>query len=126
MGDRGNICIREGNEEVWLYTHWGGSAIFADLRTALGRRQRWDEAPYLTRIIFDTMSAGAQGEETGYGIWSSQMDNEHATLVVDVANQLVFVMPSDWDGKDTAKTFLRKFTFEEYLANDTPDKLQGL
>lgn len=126
MGDRGNICIREGKEEVYLYTHWEGSDIFNDLRTALGRRQRWDDAPYLTRIIFDTMSAGAQGEDTGYGIWATQCDNEHSIPVVDVTNQMVYIMPADWDGKDTDKRFLRKFTFEEYLANDTPLKLKGL
>ena len=89
MGDRGNICIKEGIEEVWLYTHWGGSGIREVVRTALAKRLRWNNAPYLARIIFDVLTDGSHGEETGFGIWSSICDNGHEPVIVNVETQKV-------------------------------------
>lgn len=92
MGDRGNIAVvqRDGGL-IFLYTHWGGSSISDDLRTALARRQRWDDGPYLTRIIFDEMAYEWHGTETGFGISTDICDNEHDILVVNPNTQKVYV-----------------------------------
>ena len=102
MGDRGNIFVRsqyqqpepeEGEEReplgVYLYSHWGGSELPLALKAALSRKQRWDDGPYLTRIIFDEMTKGQQGEETGFGISCVLCDNEHPIIRVDPGNQTV-------------------------------------
>ena len=53
MGDRGNIIVKDGNSEVYLYTHWTGSDLPDVLRSALKRgKSRWNDGPYLARIIF--------------------------------------------------------------------------
>ncbi len=94
MGDRANIVVIDTNEGeelggVVLYTHWSGTELPTTLKTALVRgRERWNDAPYLTRIIFDEMTGGSKGL-TGFGISSMICDNEHTILVVDVARQVV-------------------------------------
>lgn len=95
MGDRANVVVREGKEEVWLYTHWGGTDLPADVRAALAKQWRWNDAPYLARIIFDEMTRGNAGEETGFGIWSGPCDNEHDIIVVDVSKQEVQFWSAD-------------------------------
>jgi len=84
MGDRGNIRVAQGPEapDVFLYSHWGGSDLANVLQVALSRRQRWDDPAYLTRIIFDAMTEGHHGSETGYGVSTCCPDNEHAVLRV--------------------------------------------
>jgi hypothetical protein len=117
MGDRGNIVIKEGQEQVWLYSHWSGSSITSILQRALARKQRWDDAPYLARIIFDTMTEGSHGSETGYGIWTCPLDNEHDILLVDVKAQKVLVMPYGWDGNSNSTIKpINTYTFDEYIA----------
>ena len=63
MGDKGQVLIKDTG--VYLYTYWGGSELQNLVRIALKRNVGWGDVEYLTRIIFDTMSAGEQGEGTG-------------------------------------------------------------
>jgi len=87
MGDRGNIFVRESADKeetrgVYLYSHWGGEELPLVLKRALSRKVRWDDGPYLTRIIFDEMTEGQRGEETGFGISATLGDNEHPIITV--------------------------------------------
>ena len=87
MGDRGNIFVRESADEgetrgVYLYSHLGGEGLPLALKRALQRKQRWDDGPYLTRIIFDEMTKSQHGEETGFGISATLGDNEHPIVTV--------------------------------------------
>lgn len=100
MGDRGNIVVQDQGR-VYLYTHWRGSEIGSLVKKALRRKQRWDDSSYLTRIIFDTMTDGHQGGETGFGISSHIVDNEHPVLVVDVPTQTVWF--EEEEGNETKK-----------------------
>lgn len=90
MGDRAQVKVTDGSEAVYLYTHWNGSQLLDVLRTALARGEgRWDDAPYLTRIIFNEMTKDDITGTTGYGIWSAELDGW--TVVVDVqAGMIVF------------------------------------
>lgn len=75
MGDRANVVVvQHGGKKgartggVFLYTHWGGSELGRTLRDALARAggkgraategNRWDDEPYLVRIIFSEMLFG--------------------------------------------------------------------
>jgi hypothetical protein len=90
MGDRSNIVVKEGKEEVFLYGHWMGLEYIPILAIALNRgKGRWRDPSYLARIIFCDMVREDLDGETGYGIWTSRPDNEHPYLVVDTGKQTV-------------------------------------
>lgn len=122
MGDRGNIVVKQQDGgEVYLYTHWGGTGLANDLQIALAKRWRWNDPAYLTRIIFDVMTTGDHGEETGYGISTSPPDNEHPYLLVDTGEQKVAFthdVKRDWASGNAGGTV---YTFEEYIAVDPDD-----
>jgi len=89
MGDRGNIVVKErGQPPVYLYTHWRGSELKAILRRALAKHWRWDNAPYLARIIFCEMVKGQEDDETGFGI-STYPPDEGTLFTVDISAQTV-------------------------------------
>lgn len=112
MGDRGNIRVASGDGFVYLYSHWGGSELPVTLKEALAREQRWNEESYLARIIFDTMTFGEQGSETGYGIATYAPDSEHPVLTVDCDKQAVITE----DGED--------IPFKDYILMDD-NELRG-
>ncbi len=89
MGDRGNIVVKSGNQQVWFYTHWSGSNIAQVVKTALAKKWRWDDSLYLARIIFCELVKGAEDHETGFGISCRISDNEHDIIVVDTDAQKV-------------------------------------
>lgn len=98
MGDRGNVCIRETTDnvenDVYLYTHWSGAELPEIVRVALAKRWRWNDAPYLTRIIFNELQGDDRGE-TGFGISPTIGDNQYDIVVVDVEAQTVAFVPVD-------------------------------
>jgi hypothetical protein len=91
MGDRGDIYVHEGDAPgVYLYTHWDGSALPHIVQRALISREgrmRWNDAPYLTRIIFEVLIRGNEGQATGYGISAQRSDGR--LIKVDVTAQTV-------------------------------------
>ena len=93
MGDRGNIVIKqEDGNQIYLYTHWGGYSLPVVLQNALKRgKHRWDNEPYLARIIFCEMVKGYEMDLTGFGISTYECDNEHPHLIVDCATQTVTI-----------------------------------
>jgi hypothetical protein len=92
MGDRGNIIVKYNEDIVYLYTHWGGSELYSILRRALGKKERWGDHAYLTRIIFCEMVKDDMEGTTGYGISSTEGDGG-TDIVVDVVKQTVQGQP---------------------------------
>ncbi len=119
MGDRANCIVLqntyEENPPVWLYTHWDGSNLLAMVQKAIQHKQRWEDSPYLTRIIFDTMSAGHQGEETGFGISTSECDNNHHYVVVDPKRQEVRIEDLE------SRYVYHRWTFKEFCTTNLSD-----
>lgn len=106
MGDRGQILIKDIG--VYLYTHWSGCALKALLQDALAKRWRWNDEEYLARIIFDVMSDGSHGEETGFGIGTTEHnDLNNPLLVVDCKKQVVSEIGEEGINKS--------WSFEEFL-----------
>lgn len=120
MGDRRSIIVSAGPEaeaEVVLYSHWLGDRLNDTLRRALDRsRDRWDDAPYLTRIIFCEMVkeddsitddiAATLMSKTGLGIEAIvpgsdnySESNSETDIYVNVKAQTVY------DGEDTVYSF---------------------
>lgn len=104
MGDRGNIIVKDANSEVYLYTHWTGSDLPDVLRAALKRgKSRWNDGPYLARIIFCEMVKGEEMDETGFGI-SSTLGDGGTNITVNVDGQKI----TDHRGREK--------TFTEYVS----------
>ena len=104
MGDRANVLAKENDDDpgVYLYTHWAGTELPHTLQKALAKKWRWDDTAYLARIIFDTMTEGQQGNETGYGI---------STFACDGNDRILEVNCTHLDVKHNGRTW----TFEEYI-----------
>lgn len=131
MGDRGNIFVlmptRDNpNAGVNLYTHWGGTELPESLKRALAKGWRWNDAPYLARIIFDELTEGCHSEETGFGISADMPDNEHVVLVVDCNKQEVRYIPNDYGGGPAPLDVepVRTVSFQEFTDPGT-DIRQG-
>jgi hypothetical protein len=90
MGDRANVIVKTGDEQVCLYSHWGGTELPATLRAAMKRgKDRWHDSPYLARVIFCEMVKGQEMTLTGFGISPSIGDGKDKVLTVDVNEQTV-------------------------------------
>jgi len=98
MGDRANILVKEDekNSGVYLYSHWNGTNLPRTLQRALSKKWQWDDAQYLSRIIFDCMTEHCHGEEGGYGITSGVWDGEGRIVKVKVTEQEVSIGSKTW------------------------------
>lgn len=135
MGDRGNIVVRQApdtnSEDIWFYSHWGGTELPETLKTALAKRWRWTDPTYLARIIFCEMISNSDDlkGECGYGISTSIGDNEHDIIVVDVPTSCVHVLSEKalvnnrLPSKLTAKNTKSIWTFEDYIKLKTLPKI---
>ena len=102
MGCRGQIYMK--NSGVYLYTHWTGDGLKDIVKEALAKNWRWDDEEYLTRIIFDVLTEGDHGSETGYGIGTEiHGDLDNPLITVDVDNQAIYV----GEKKYTFKAFIQ-------------------
>jgi hypothetical protein len=90
MGDRANIAVKEGSDQVFLYAHWSGSELPEVLKSALIRgKGRWSDYPYLARIIFCEMVKGYEMKDTGFGISATVGDGDDRILTVDCVSGTV-------------------------------------
>lgn len=98
MGDRANVKIVEGGRELYFYVHWTGWQLPELVAIGLRRgEERWDDPPYLNRIIFGAILDGDDGT-TGYGISTYVGDGARQTLVVDHDRQCVHLIGADDEG----------------------------
>lgn len=92
MGNRANIVVKTDKTDngIYFYSHWDGDEIGETLKAALSRgKNRWDDEPYLNRIIFSEMINGHILEETGYGITNYVTDGDSNIWEVNHADQTV-------------------------------------
>ena len=120
MGDRANCIVHQNwwksdKPPVWLYTHWSGHQLLGMVQRAIQKRWRWNDPAYLTRIIFDVMTEGRQGEETGFGISTFPQDNEHPYVVVDPREQEVRLEDP------SSRAVKQRWSFEAFCAAKLPD-----
>jgi hypothetical protein len=117
MGERGNIVVRQyGGKHVFLYTHWNGYKLESILHAALAKKKRWDDEPYLTRIIFDQMTEGSHDEATGFGISTDYCDNSYPVLLVIPQEKKVVRLGGTPDpGAYEQESVLDTWTFEEFI-----------
>lgn len=125
MGDRANILIKQppmfgAPQYVFLYSHNGGKQLPATLQTALKRRRRWDDEAYLARVIFDAMTDGHHGEETGFGITTQLTETDRPLIVVNCAKQLIEFHQHVRELAHPIGPELARYTFKEYCDLPSP------
>jgi len=89
MGDRAQVLIKDTG--VYLYTHWESYRLQEIITKAIAKKWRWDDPEYLARIIFDEMLKDNHGEETGYGIGTSEHSDINLLITVNCEAKSVIV-----------------------------------
>lgn len=118
MGDRSQCHIEDTG--VYLYTHWGGVNLPQVVSDALAREARWNDPEYLTRIIFDQMTEGSHGSETGHGIGNAQHGDVYRVVHINCSEREVTVETgvAPWHDDDEAESVTYDF---EQFANANPE-----
>lgn len=103
MGNRGNIVIlSDEGKDLFLYTHWTGSDLPSIVANALDRgRDRWDDRPYLNRILFSELIKDDVLGTTGYGLDVERGDG----------GTEVYVSPTE----ETVRYLDTHYTFKEFV-----------
>ena len=97
MGARSNIVVQEQDgARIWLYGHWMGEDSINVVRDTLAKRDRWDDSPYLARMLFSEMVKGSIDETTGFGISTVMCDNEYPIIVLEPHTEMAWLEDTDW------------------------------
>jgi hypothetical protein len=120
---RANVFVHTEYDEpekgVYLYTHDDGDISPLLVRDALARRERWDDPPYLCRIIFCEMIKGDEFEATGYGISLHVNDNEHPLVRVNPRTKTVsFHQQSGGGTNKFEEKPSAQWSFDDYVRLD--------
>ena len=81
MGARTNFTIvttEDPNQNINLYSHWGGDSGVMDLALALNKamsRITMGDAAYATRIIINALQ-DCHNNDTGYGLYVGDINHE--------------------------------------------------
>lgn len=121
MGDRVNVVIRteeDAKAAVVLYSHWDGCDVIGKVQKAIARRLRWNDPPYLARMIACEVWRGQESSETGYGLSVKSCDNSHAAVYVDIPAKRVAIRAWRGDGvgegAEDLMAELRAWKFDEF------------
>jgi len=97
VGTRGNIVIEEQRGGViYLYSHWDSYRLPGLVATALKRgRDRWDDEPYLARVLASELFKSDIDGITGYGL-STTMGDGGVEVYVDMGAQRVRYGNGNW------------------------------
>jgi hypothetical protein len=98
MGARTNFTIvttEDPNQNINLYSHWGGDSGIMDLAMALNKampRIRMGDTAYAARIIINALQED-HDSETGYGLYVGEVNHEeqYEYKEVDLINNTVTV-----------------------------------
>lgn len=120
MGDRANVFVKEhGSEEgVYLYTHWSGHVLPETVLAALVRGEdRWNDGPYLARIVFCEMVKGAEMELPGYGISATCGDGDNRIICLDPDDERIGFVKSP--AATAKRPWLHEKSFAEFAERGT-------
>ena len=83
MGARTNFTIvttKDPNQNINLYSHWGGGSGVMDLAVALNKampRIRIGDTSYAARMIINALQ-DEHDSETGYGLYVGEINHEES------------------------------------------------
>ena len=115
MGARSNIVIQESNgNRIYLYGHWMGEDSINVVAEVLSQRERWNDEPYLARMLFEKMIQGNVDSSTGFGISTYMCDNEYPIIVLEPSTQTAVIEEYKF-GANTFTPITPRVSFEELL-----------
>lgn len=101
MGDRANFGFKTGDNTVFLYGHWAGHEMLANMARALKRIKdagRIDDPSYATRIGISEILGESWKDDYSWGITVNTLDdNEHKVPIFDIDHQTVSLNEAQWD-----------------------------
>lgn len=111
MGDRGQVHIHDEFNSVYLYTHSGAEHLIRDVRDGMAAgRDRWNDLPYLTRILFDYMRDISDFRGTlGFGISCMSAYNAWREVDIDMDRQVITIYNYNEDVKERWMGSFEKF-----------------
>jgi hypothetical protein len=96
MGARVNFVFKtdEDMPNIVLYSHWGETSWREDLAGAIRNatpRLNMGDTSYGLRVMIDQLTKSGRDEETGFGIYLANADQDYwdTTVEVDLINQMV-------------------------------------
>lgn len=126
MGDRANIVMREGTNELYFYSHWCGYKMKQIAAKGIDRAiqaGRIGDYAYASRVIFCEVLKecsqdpdGALNESTGVGLSPFLTDGEYPLIIVNLDNCSVDIDDKSWSYPEFIK---------EFRATNSTDDLQG-
>ena len=116
MGDRSNIVIQESKgNRIYLYGHWMGTDAIKIVADVLSQRERWNDEPYLTRMLFAKMTeVSPKNSSTGYGISTYLCDTAYPLIVLEPATQTAVLEEYNWEDS-TFNPITPRVSFEQLL-----------
>lgn len=116
MGDKSNIVIQESKgNRIYLYGHWMGASAIEIVAEVLSQRERWNDEPYLARMLFAKMTeASPKDSSTGYGISTYMCDTEYPLIVLEPATQTAVLEEYAW-GDGSFNPITPRVSFEQLL-----------
>lgn len=96
MGARTNFTIvttEDPNQNINLYSHWGGDSGVMDLAHALNKAMpRMGDTSYFVRILINALQ-DEHDSETGYGLYVGEVNHEeqYEYKEVDLINNTVTI-----------------------------------
>jgi hypothetical protein len=123
VGDRANFGFRDGENTLFVYGHWAGYQMLAQLANAVHEAEpRWSDNGYAIRIAVSHLVGDQWTEKTGWGLYINQIaDNEHHVPIVDFQNRTFALYEHNWTWDNTKIKYLAdnpKFTMplDEFVA----------
>lgn len=108
--DSGQVEIIGPYGRVYLYTHDGASSLVNDVHNTLSMRQRWDDADYLTKMVFCRMvPMECRNTDRGHGIGTQLYADVNLLITLDTTTQVIMLQSA------TDMHYKFKMSFEEFV-----------
>jgi hypothetical protein len=114
--ERANVLVKDDADPgVFLYTHSGGRRLPVLVQLVLKKKQRWDQASYLARMVFSAMVLGSLKWDAGFGISSVLTDNNYPVIVLDTSTRTVSYISEDDAREKRTDRPGASWSFEDYI-----------
>jgi hypothetical protein len=121
MGSRGNIFMVQHPSNgvasgvgIFMYSHYSGHALPEILQTVLKRNVRWNDEPYLARMIFSAMIKDDVSGELGAGLSTYLCDYNYPILVVNSEEQTVSVADAVDGNNNPLSAIFKTYSFNKF------------
>ena len=113
------IEIKNEFGSVYLYTHDLAHDLMHIINDVLSKRERWDDADYLSRMLFCRMVPCEQwNKTTGFGIGTQMYADIRFLVVLDTVKKRLTI--NNWNESGTICRGVH-YDFENFVENFTND-----